>query len=170
MPNANIWLMGLFFSEPKVALGKDPLYTKVSFKFCILKVVWKASYVLDKDLFRNRRNTQYCPCSCTNQVYSARFWGLSPELKSVLCHKMPVFEQLKSPLLVNSKKKFGPWRSWSVPSISSEVLGLLTLGKESLSQNISMKFVMSLRVWQRPNATTMRTEALVNHDGQNLFT
>ena len=55
--------------------------TKVSFKFCILKVVWKASYVLDKDLFRNRRNTQCCPCPCTNQVYSARFWGLSPEFK-----------------------------------------------------------------------------------------
>ena len=60
-----MWILAnaIFFSEPKVTLGKDTLYTKVSFKFCIIKVVWKASYVLDKDLFRNRRNTQYCPCS-----------------------------------------------------------------------------------------------------------
>ena len=139
------------------------LYTKVSFKFCILKVGWKASYVLLKDLFRNRRNTQCCPCFCTNKVYSAPKFKICtlPENAGIGAAEITTFSKLK--------KRSGPWRSLSVPSISSEALGLLTRGKESLSQNISMKFVMSLRVWQRPNATTMRTEALVKHDDQNLF-
>ena len=53
----------LFLSKEKHWNHEANLYTKVSFKFCILKVVWKASYVLDKDLFRNQRNTQCCPSS-----------------------------------------------------------------------------------------------------------